>query len=331
MIQEVVAYAAQLPQGELVPWRYALPSRLKAYEVIIQVSHCGLCHTDLYMIDNDWNRSSYPLVPGHEVVGCVVAKGAGCSFDIGDRVGVSWVKRSCLECIECLRGDTNICQKKEGIYGSGSFGGFASHIVADSRFIYPIPGRLSSSDAAPLLCAGATVYSPLRTLRSDQAVAIIGVGGLGHLALQFADKKGCDVTAISSTQEKREDALALGADRFCLGLDESMVCGFDLILVTSDADLDWNLALRCLKPRGTLCFVSRPPKGMKFDFAYLVSTERRIIGSNNAHRASMGEMLQESVRLQVKPWVELRPMASLNAAILKLRQGQVRYRIVLEK
>lgn len=325
---KIHGYAATAPKTALKPFSYEAPD-LQPFELLIKVTHSGLCRTDLYMINNDWKRSTYPLLPGHEVVGTIVKKGPLAHGEIGQRVGASWVRASCLTCPLCLQGETNVCPAKTGLYNRGLFGGFADHLVADSRFVYPIPEPLSSAYAAPLLCAGATVYTPLKRYSStDQSIAVVGMGGLGHLAIKFAHAFGCEVTALSNSLHKKVEAKQFGAHHF-FSLDQlPPPSSFDFILVTSDATPDCNALLALLKPNGTLCFVSRPPEGSALDFAYLVSTQKKIVGSNNANRSVMHEMLAFAARHQVVPKIEEMALSQVNEAIQRLKRNQVRYRIV---
>lgn len=299
---KIHGYAASGPREPLKPFSYDAP-HLEPFEVLVKITHCGLCHTDVYMIDNDWGRSSYPLLPGHEIIGAIVKKGSAVHQKIGERVGISWVRSACLHCPQCLRGDTNVCPTKLGIYNNGRFGGFADHVIADSRFAFPIPDALDSPHAAPLLCAGATVYAPLRRfcLQAHHSVGVIGIGGLGHLALQYAAAFGCEVSALSSSASKKVEAKGFGASHFYLLDQLPSPCSFDFLLCTINANLNWTQILSLLRPNGTLCFVSRPTQGISIDPAFLVSTQRSIAGSNNASRSLMEEMLAFSARRKILP------------------------------
>lgn len=328
---KIHGYAALGPKETLQPFSYDAPD-LEPFEILIKITDCGLCHTDIYMINDDWSRSTYPLLPGHEIIGTVAKKGSSAELKLGSRVGISWVRSACLHCPQCVRGDTNVCPTKLGVYNHGRFGGFADHVIADSRFAFTIPDRLDSSHAAPLLCAGATVYAPLRRfgLQAHHTVCVIGIGGLGHLALQYAEAFGCEVSALSSSREKKKEAKGFGASHFYL-LDELPPPGsFDFILCTVSANLDWNQILCLLKPNGTLCFVSRPTDRISINPAFLVSTQRSIVGSNNANRSLMQEMLDFSARCQIHPMIEVLPLKKINEAIERLKANKVRYRIVLQ-
>ena len=187
----VPAFAALAAKQLLVPFQYEPPA-LRPQDVEIEISHCGICHSDLHLIDNDWSSSTYPLVPGHEIVGTVAAAGAECALVPGQRVGVGWQRSACLECDFCRAGEENLCARQEATC-VGHMGGFAHRIRLDGRFVFPLPTVLASAAAAPLLCAGATVFSPLRrwNVRAGMSVGVIGIGGLGSLALRFLRALGC--------------------------------------------------------------------------------------------------------------------------------------------
>lgn len=326
---QIEGYAALEPGKILKPFVYTA-RELGPFEILIQITHCGLCHTDLYMMENSWKRSTYPLLPGHEIVGRVVKKGALAVREIKDRVGVGWIHSTCMACSECKRGDTNICQNKTSIYNRGRFGGFADFVIADSRFAYLIPENLDSAHAAPLLCAGATVYAALKKHTGQGSIGIIGIGGLGHLAILFAKAFGLEVSAISSSPSKENDARELGATHFYTYQNFPKANSFDFLLSTVSSPLDWNQMLSFLRPNGALCFVSRPLNGLYIDPMYLVSTQKTICGSNNASSHEMNEMFSFAAKHQILPWIEKRPLVEIHAAMERLRENQVRYRVVLE-
>jgi alcohol/geraniol dehydrogenase (NADP+) len=321
-------YAVFEPGFALKPYTYPLGPR-NPYEIVVEISHCGLCHTDLYMINNDWKRSTYPLVPGHEIVGRVIEKGSLATKEINDRVGVGWIHSSCQNCPECKRGQINICLNKTPTYSQGRFGGFATHMIADSRYSFLIPESIDSAHAAPLLCAGSTVFAPLSRTKME-SVAIIGIGGLGHLAIQFAKAMRYNVSALSHSSEKENDAYELGADAFFTFQNPPKQLSFDFILCTVDAQINWDQILSFLKPNGILCFVSRPPGGICFDPKNLVSTQRTICGSNNATIQEIKEMLHFCDQHTIRPWIEEMDLSDINVAIEKLAKNEVRYRAVLK-
>lgn len=325
------AYAVFEPKGVLKPYAYK-KTGLKPYEVALQITHCGLCYSDLHLVDNDWLISKYPLVPGHEIIGMITQKGDGVNdLKIGERVGAGWQSSCCLKCPHCIRAEETFCTSKERTCVD-RFGGFADTIVIDSRFVYSIPETLQSQNAAPLLCGGITVYSPFKIydIQAPMSVAIIGIGGLGHLALQYAKAFGCEVTAISSSRDKKAEALFFGASHFISIHDLSASYQFDFILSTVHADLDWNLVASLLRPKGKLCFVGLPQNDLKISARTLVSGNKMICGSGTGSRSLMQEMLQFSERHQITAKIELFPLAEINKAIERLRSNKIRYRAVLE-
>lgn len=330
----IQAFAAKAAKNRLETFSYSV-SDLKPFEVLIEITHCGLCHSDIHLIDNDWKSSIYPLVPGHEVVGTITQKGTEVSWPLGARVGVSWLYSSCLECPTCLSGENQVCPKRKATC-IGHHGGFANQMTADSRFIYAIPDGLDSASAAPLLCAGATVYAPLRRwkMQASQKVAVVGIGGLGHLAIQFANAFGCHVTAISSSEDKKHEALSFGAKHF-VTLDQlsahprELTQSFDLILSTPHGDLDWDLLCSLLTPTGVLCLLGRPSTPIHLNPLASLNGQRCITGSSVASRYIMNEMLNFAAEHKIKPQIELMKMSEVNEAIEKVRQNKARYRIVL--
>jgi uncharacterized zinc-type alcohol dehydrogenase-like protein len=332
----IEAYAALSTKDQLQPFTYAV-KELKPYEVLIEVTHCGICHSDIHLIDDDWQRSIYPLVAGHEVVGKIVEIGSMANIKMHERVGVSWLYSSCLECPTCLSGNNHVCPDRKATC-IGHHGGFAKYMTADSRFVYKIPKNLSSAIAAPLLCAGATVYAPIRRLKiqAPHQVAVLGIGGLGHLAIKFCHAFGCKVTAISSMADKKEEAIGFGASDF-ITLDElkkdlkKTASRFDFILSTTHADLDWNLICSLLKPTGTLCFLGRPHNQMLIDPSIAFGSDRSITGSAVANRFMIQEMLQFCDDHKIEPQIELFKMSNINQAIERVRKNLARYRIVLEQ
>lgn len=239
----VTAYAAKAAKGVLERWSYEA-GPLAAHEVEIEVTHCGICLSDIAMIDNDWGRSEYPIAPGHEVIGMINAVGAdvGDSRRIGQRVGVGWFTGSCGTCEYCTRGKQHLCRKSHRTI-VGRHGGWASSIRCQAEFAVPIPETLSSANAAPLMCAGSTVFTPMVEygVMPWMRTAVVGIGGLGHLAVQFLAKFGCEVTAISSSPGKETDVRMLGAAHFTstknIGQLTRNSGSFDFILSTVAVDL----------------------------------------------------------------------------------------------
>ena len=330
-----VGYAAKGPKAALERFEYE-PHPLGPYEIELSITHCGICHSDLHLIDDDWGISEYPLLPGHEIVGEVAELGNEVrSLEKGDRVGIGWQRSSCGECPMCIGGDENLCATGEATCVR-HHGGFADAIRADSRFAFRIPEPLSSENAGPLLCGGITVYSPLRryNVRPPMKVGVIGIGGLGHLALQFASAFGCEVTAFSSSPEKEDEARFFGADHFVNSRDkealEAAAGSQDFILSTVHVDLDWSLYLNALRMKGNLCFVGANPGNLEVPTFGLILGAKSVSGSPIGGRAAMHEMLEFAARHGIEAKTEVMPMNQVNEALDKVRHNLARYRMVLK-
>lgn len=328
-----LGYAAMAVGQTLEPFEYALPE-LGEYDVRVSITHCGVCHTDIHAIDDYYGITDYPFVPGHEIVGYISDVGPAVSgLKAGDRVGIGWQGRSCMQCEWCLQGEEQLCMDIVSSTTMVPYGGFSSSVIADGRFAYPLPPAMSSPVAAVLMCAGITVYSPLRTCAAEvkQKVAIVGVGGLGHLAIQFAHALGCEVTAISSSPDKKDQALAFGADDFIDSSDPANLRQayfyFDLLLCTASGKINWEAVLRTLKKRGRLVLLGFPD--VVFNSTDLVAHELTITGSLLGNRATMREMLAFAQSHGIAPEIELMPMSQVNQAIQRVKENKARYRIVL--
>ena len=245
------AFAAQAPKGELKPFEYE-PGPLGDEEVEISVSHCGVCHSDLSMLDNEWGMTKYPFVPGHEAVGTVRAIGSRVlSVKPGDRVGLGWYSKSCMRCRQCMSGDHNLCPTAEATI-IGRYGAFANTARCHWAWATPLPTALDPAKAGPLFCGGVTVFNPLVQfdVRPTQRVGIVGIGGLGHLAVQFANKWGCEVFAFSSSAGKTDEAKKLGAHHVVNSRDDAAMAklagALDLIIVTVNVPLNWPAYINTL-------------------------------------------------------------------------------------
>jgi uncharacterized zinc-type alcohol dehydrogenase-like protein len=333
-MSQIQGLAAHAAGAELLSFKYD-PGELGPREVEIAITHCGVCHSDLHLIANDWGISQYPFIPGHEVVGKVAAVGAEVlSLAVGQRVGLGWQSNSCGVCEWCTRGMENLCPASEGTCVHRN-GGYADRVRANARFVIPIPDALESESAAPLFCGGITVYNPLRThgVNPSSRVGIVGIGGLGHLAIQFARVFGAHVTAFSTSAAKEEDARALGAHSFVNSRESKAmkeVAGtMDFVLSTINADQDWGVYLQTLRPTGTLCFVGVPPSPVSVHAFPLISGLRSISGNPTGSPYRIKEMLDVAARHGVKAKTESFPMSQANAAIDKVKKSKVRYRAVL--
>jgi uncharacterized zinc-type alcohol dehydrogenase-like protein len=327
------AWAAREKKGPLRSFEYE-PTPLGPHDVEIAISHCGICHSDVHLVDGDWGVGSYPMVPGHEIVGSVVERGAAVRhLLVGARVGVGWQRSACLSCEVCLQGEENLCRSDEATCVE-HYGGFADRIRVDARFAFPIPEALSSEAAAPLLCGGVTVYAPLsRLARSSMRVGIVGVGGLGHLGIQFARAMGCEVTALSSSPEKEDDARRLGAHHFVVTREGEALAGIartlDVVLSTAFVTQDWPRLVSALRPNGTLCLVGVPAEPLALSAGALLGAQRSVTGSAIGGRPAIREMLDFAARHGVAAQVQARSMAEADAGLDDVRQGRARYRVVL--
>jgi len=330
---KVLGFSANALGQRLEPFEYASPE-LKEHDVRVSITHCGVCHTDIHAIDDYYGITTFPFVPGHEIVGHVAAVGPEVTgLKEGDRVGIGWQGRSCGKCEWCLKGETQLCMEIEETTVMVPYGGFSSSVIADYRFVYPLPPTMPSEIAAVLMCAGVTVYSALRTyLTSPQfKVAILGVGGLGHLAIQFAHAFGCEVTAISSSPAKKDQALGFGADQFVDANDitdmRKVYYGFDLVICTANDGINWEVLLTTIKKRGRLVLVGFPD--LKLNSTNLVAHDLSITGSLLGNPSTMRAMLSFAQEHGITPMVELMPMSQVNSALQKVKENKARYRIVL--
>ena len=335
MSSTIKALAALGPKQSLEAFEYD-PGPLGAEQVEIAVESCGICHSDLSMLDNDWGISSYPFVPGHEVVGTVVALGEYTKrLKIGDRVGLGWNSGSCGACEQCLSGNQNLCPTAEGTI-VGRHGGFATRVRAQWTWVNPIPEALDASKAGPLFCGGITVFNPITQfgVQPTDRVGVIGIGGLGHMALKFLRAWGCEVVAFTSSESKREEALQLGAHRTLNSRDSAELKGangsFDFIMNTTNVGLDWNTYIAALKPKGRLHTVGAVLEPLGLSAFPMISGQKSFSGSPLDSPATVDTMLEFSARHGIAPTTETFPMSRANEALEHLRSGKARYRIVLE-
>lgn len=333
----ISGWAAKEKGAKLTQIEMATP-KLSGEEILIEVQSCGICHSDIHLIDNDWMISNYPLVPGHEIIGKVVATGSSqIPLKEGIHVGVGWQRSACQQCEPCLTGRDNMCVEKKATCVD-HWGGYANYHVCDWRYAFPLPEKAQSPEFAPLLCGGITVFSPfceflatsaLRTAR----VGIVGIGGLGHLAIKFAHALGCEVTAFSSSPGKQVEALQMGADRFVASTSpeaiEAIGPRLDLLLVTVNVDLPWQSYLETLRVDGTLCFVGIPPSPVNVPIVQLLDKRRRIAASPIGGRFRMAQMLEFVASRQLNADIEVFQFDGLNEALTKVRENKVHYRAVV--
>lgn len=328
-------WAATAPGAPLTPFEYQ-PGPLAAEEVEVAVEYCGICHSDQSLIDNEWGNSRYPFIPGHEVVGTVVHTGEQVrGLKVGQRVGIGWYKGSCMHCGACMEGSQQLCRAVQPTI-VGSHGGFADRLRSHWAWAIPLPDSLDPALVGPLFCAGSTVFSPLLefAVKPTDRVGVVGIGGLGHLALRFLKAWGCEVTAFTSSPSKQEEAKRLGAHRVLASTDKAALRGaagtLDFLLVTASADLDWNALLATLRAKGRLHFVGIVPNAIPTHVFALIPQQKTLSGSPVSSPKTMATMLEFCARHQILPQVEHFPMSRVNDAIQHLRDGKARYRVVLE-
>ncbi len=328
------AYAAAAPKSALEPFSFEA-GELGPEEVEIKVTHCGICHSDLSMLDNDWGLSHYPFVPGHEIVGTVAALGSEAKgLTVGQKVGLGWLAHSCLSCHECLAGDHHLCATAQGTIW-GRHGGFADRIRAQWTWVRPLPEALDPASTGPLLCGGVTVFAPflINKVPSTARVGVIGIGGLGHMALQFANKWGCEVHAFTTSDNKEAEAKQLGA-HFVHNTKnpdalKSLARRLDLMISTVNVPLDVSGLLDTLRPKGHLHNVGAVLKPLEVPAFSLILGQKSVGGSPTGSPGAIDEMLEFSARHAITPITETFPMSKVNDAFEHLRSGKARYRIVL--
>lgn len=312
------------------------PGELRDEQVEIAVEYCGICHSDLSVADNEWGNSVYPFVPGHEVVGKITAAGPKVKgLKVGQRVGLGWFSESCMACPQCLSGNHNLCVTPEQTM-MGRHGGFADRVRCHWAWAIPTPDSLDPQKAGPLFCGGITVFNPLIQcdLPPTARVGVIGIGGLGHMALQFLNKWGCEVTAFTSTDGKRDEAMKFGAHRVVNSRDsaqlQKIAGSLDFILCTANATLPWDAILACLAPKGRLHIVGAVLEPIPVSAFALLSQQKAVSGTPLGSPFNCARMVEFAARHNIAPQIELFPMSRVNDAFERLRAGKARYRIVLQ-
>lgn len=330
------AYAALEAGGKLQPFEYD-PGELRHNDVEIDVDFCGICHSDVSMIDNEWGIAQFPLVPGHEIAGTVLTRGSSVTnLEVGDKVGVGWHAGYCMTCSNCMQGDHNMCATAESTI-IGHHGGFADKIHAQAASVIKLPEGLDLASAGPLLCGGITVFNPLIQfgIKPTDNVAVIGIGGLGHMALQFLNAWGCQVTAFTSSEGKTEEALEMGAHHTINSRDpealETAAGQFDLVLSTVNVKLDWNKYIQTLKTRGRLHLVGATLEPLDLQIFPMLMGQRSVSSSPVGSPANIARMLDFAARHDIKPVIEKFRFDQVNDALTRLRSGQARYRVVLTR
>jgi alcohol dehydrogenase (NADP+) len=313
-------------------------------DVLIDIEFCGICHSDIHQAKDEWGGSIFPMVPGHEIAGVVAAVGAGVSrFSAGDRVGVGCLVDSCGECEYCEAGEEQFCTKGavptyngREYDGEPTFGGYSQQVVVKDGFVVKIPDSLELQDAAPLLCAGITTYSPLKRWHAGEGmkVAIVGMGGLGHVAVKITAAMGAEVTVLSQTLNKQEDGLRFGAKHYyatsARETFKQLRSSFDLILNTVSANLDLDRYLQLLRVDGTLVSVGAPSQPDTFHAFSLISGRRSMAGSPIGGLPETQEMLDFCAEHGVVPEIELISASEVGAAYDRVERSDVRYRFVID-
>lgn len=328
------SFAAKKAGTRLEYFEYDLDS-LKPDEIEIDVEYCGICHSDLHMLKNEWRMTKYPFVPGHEIVGKVSAIGDMVKhLKIGQYVGLGWRSRSCLICDQCLSGHHNRCLNGEDVI-IGRHGGYANKVRCQAAWAFQLPDGISIKTAGPLFCGGITVFNPIiqNNIKATDHVAVVGIGGLGHMAIKFLNAWGCEVTAISTNPQKEKECLEFGAHNFINSKNPSalklLANKFDMILDTSNVNLDWESYINMLRPGGKLHIVGAASQ-VQVPLFPLITSEKSIGGSPTGGPAIIKKMLDFCKRHKLEPVTEEFPLSKVNDAIEHLESGNARYRIVLK-
>lgn len=341
---KTIGYAAQSNNTPLAPFSFERREP-RANDVLIEILYCGICHSDLHMARNDWGMSVYPLVPGHEIIGRVIGVGSDVTrFKQGDRVAVGCMVDSCQECDQCHKGEEQLCRNGMTLTyswpertGDGiTQGGYSKHLVCREEFVLSVPDALDLSRAAPLLCAGITTYSPLRTwnMGPGSRVGVVGMGGLGHMAIKLAAGIGADVTVLSRSPDKAKDALELGADRLLVSTDEDTMkqhaSSLDLIIDTVPVKHDINPYIPLLDIDGTLVIVGQLGPLSEMSTMPLVFGRRRVAASPIGGIRQTQELLNFCARKNILPECEIIRIDQVNDAFKRLEKSDVRFRFVID-
>lgn len=336
-------YAAQSVATDLAPWNFER-RELAPHDVLLEIAYCGVCHTDLHSINNDWFPGIYPMVPGHEIVGKITQIGSHVKkFTTGDLAGVGVMVDSCLECDDCHNHQEQFCQvspvqtyNSMGHDGLPAYGGYANNIVVREEFVHRVSAKLDLAGVAPLLCAGITTYSPLRKWQvgPGHKLAVVGLGGLGHMGVKFGVAFGAEVTVLSTSEAKREAAKALGAHHFVVTKNEDEVAAvkstFDFILDTVAADHDINLYLPLLRTNGTYIGVGMPVAPLQIPSFSLVAGNKTVTGSGAGGLVETQEMLDFCAEHNIVSDIELIDIQDIHTAFDRMVKGDVRYRFVID-
>ena len=344
MSMQIPAYGATAAKAPLEPLKI---ERRKpgSHDIEIDILYCGICHSDVHKVNDDWGGTHFPVVPGHEIVGRVASRGTGATrFRGGDLVGVGCLVDSCRVCPECRAGHEMFCERGvtftfdslDQNTKTWTYGGYSRKIVVDERYVLRVPEGLDPARAAPLMCAGITTYSPLHQFecKPGDQVAVVGLGGLGHMAVKLAASMGADVTVLSTSRDKEKDASRLGAKHFVAtkepGALDALLGRFSLIMDTVSAPHDLSKQLTLLQNFGTMILVGLPPSAAQLDAFTLVHGNRRIAGSNIGGIPETQEMLDYCGKIGIVADVEVIKPDQINDAYRRMERGDVRYRFVVD-
>ncbi|BFV56242.1 NAD(P)-dependent alcohol dehydrogenase [Kitasatospora sp. CMC57] len=341
-ITTVAAYAAPAPKAPLE--RTTVPRRpVGEHDVLIDIKFAGICHSDIHQVNEDWGQAPFPMVPGHEIAGLVTEVGPGVTrYAVGDRVGVGCFVDSCRECDNCLAGNEQYCTGgmtftyPSGPTGEATYGGYSTHIVVDENYVLGIPEGIGLAEAAPLLCAGITLYSPLSRWEAGpgKKVAIVGLGGLGHMGVKIAHAMGAEVTVLSQSLRKQEDGLRLGADHFHATADPAtfteLAGTFDLIVNTVSATLPLDDYLGLLRTGGTLVNVGAPAEPTSVNMFSLINGRKQLAGSMIGGIRETQEMLDFCATHGLGAEIETIAVDQINEAYARVLASDVRYRFVID-
>lgn len=338
-------YAVHHAKDQLAPWAFDRRP-VGEQDVQIEILYCGVCHSDIHQVRGEWGPSIYPLVPGHEIVGRIVQVGQQVrKFQVGDLAGVGCMVNSCQACPNCQQGQEQYCESGKTVWTYNSreldgqtptYGGYSKQIIVDEYFVVMVSDQLPLAGVAPLLCAGITTYSPLRKWKVGKGhkVGVLGLGGLGHMAVKFAAAFGSEVTMLSTSPQKEADAKRLGAHHFCLTSDAGQVQPltnyFDFIVDTVSAPHDYSMYLKMLRINGVHICVGIPPEPIQFKGSYLLDNSRTLTGSYIGGIAETQEMLDFCVEHNIVSDVEIIHIDYVNAAYERVLKSDVKYRFVID-
>lgn len=350
---KVLGYAARQAKGTLKEYTFER-RKPRSRDVVIAIQYCGICHSDIHQVNDEWGGSTYPMVPGHEIVGIVKEIGRDVTrYEIGEKVGVGCFVDSCRKCAPCLEGLEQYCHEGPALTYNGverdkqtrTLGGYSNKIVVDENYVLRIPDNLQLDRAAPLLCAGITMYSPLMHWKAGpgKKVGIVGLGGLGHMGVKIAHALGAEVSVLSHSFKKQGEAKRMGADKFYAAaastttsssstqeIFEELGGYFDLIINTLSVGIDWNLYLNLLALDGTMVVVGLPEKQTPLDAYSLINARRSLAGSVIGGILETQEMLDFCSKHNIASDIELIPIRKVNEAYPRVVNSDVRYRFVID-